>query len=258
METSGWYSIDPLTCVLVPYPPDVDVAIEAAYVANQTDAHLPDFMQMCVGFEKMVQRTPEMPGRRGKRAGVRSVVRAIPGSIVHLQRTNDRWHAASTGDPHTVPPRMGEGSWTWEWCEQVALFHARETSWHEYADDVVKALEEKWTQGGTFEHTITVGLRNFKIVVDRNEAFYRQVDDKYTKGRWVRRGFRPSACEPSSGAILPSIEADDLCALCCESFAATPHWPTTKLYCGHIFHAACVQPVKDSTRRCPMCRSDIS
>lgn len=256
MEPPTWYSVDPSTAQLTPFPPEIDAQIETAYRAHRPDVHLADFMQMRIVFDSMVQMTPEVPGRRGKQAGVRSVVRARPGTEVHVAQVHRNWRTASNGVVQVAPNRMGGGAWIWEWCEQLALFHARESSWHPYAPEVVTAMEGKWARGGDFEHPLTVGLRNLKVVVDRTEPFYTQVDEEYQKMRWVRRRFRPDAQRPH--APTPSPRAGDACALCCEEYDETPHWPTVRVACGHTFHAACLQPVRDSSRRCPLCRSDLA
>lgn len=59
----------------------------------------------------------------------------------------------------------------------------------------------------------------------------------------------------------PDDLAEEVCGLCTEDFAKTPHWPTLRLACSHTFHYSCIQNVLTmaniAARKCPLCRAPL-
>lgn len=210
------------------------------------------------------QTTPAIFGERGKPAGARDVVNVHDGlTTITVYKSGRRWgaraiHPSESKVKNVMP--VERHVVTWQWCTELSLGRAQERHWIPYTDETVSRLEEQWTSGAdTFDVSINVGIRGYVIHVDRANAFWVQNDASHQKSRWVRRIHeRESSAQRRRELMLQDVP-QDVCCLCFDEFSESVHMPRHKTSCGHVFHAACLQPVLDrADARCPLCRCSIT
>lgn len=219
---------------------------------------------------KHYQTTPAIAGAKGKPAGYRSVMRISPTTReLPVWKFPPGWRLypplqergnmpVETGIA-TVPAKE-ETQVVWEWCRSNSIANATEADWISYSDMVQQELEGRFTQGGSFNHFVDIGVRQLEIEVDIREAYYKQHDRTARKVRWVRRVRRAPSILEAQHASLTNGMLDDVCPICQEDFSETSHMPRQTLSCSHQFHHLCLQPVleRNSNAKCPICRSCIA
>lgn len=144
----------------------------------------------------------------------------------------------------------------WEWAASNSSYINDLTVWGSYSNEDTETIENAFNSSET-SVDISIGLRSYKIMFqfdsDNNKscfAIQKCVEDNRT--RWVRRIM-------STPKKFQKPDNEDYCALCCSSFEETSTWPWTTTDCGHVFHTSCFYQfsTKQSSKRCPICRSDI-
>ena len=215
---------------------------------------------------KKMQFTPSISIRNGdrhltKNKGMRSV-HCIDTSVHTTVYFNNRTkHWSFYPDFSTYQKQicnyvhMSESA-IWEWAASNSSDINDLTVWGSYSNDDTETIENAFNSTAT-SIDISIGLRSYKIIFqfdnDNNKscfAIQKCVEDNRT--RWVRRIM-------SVPKIFIKPDNEDYCALCCSSFEETSTWPWTKTNCGHVFHSSCFYQfsIKQSSKKCPICRSNI-
>jgi len=182
---------------------------------------------------------------------------------IHIGEPKERAHqdwaeqVAAAAKPGTVG--------LWEWCRSAGfagLGSIPDSCWGVYSGEQNEEIESAFLRGEP-SVAVSIGIRSYSIVFDTVTSG-RQIDHQFKKKRHIRR--RVMTLEQREEVLRAAVEAlgtqdnklaDADCAICCSSFAETPHMPVVRTMCGHCFHGACVQHQADQQSTCPLCRADV-
>tara|TARA_B100001741_G_C16553305_1_gene600696 strand:+ start:965 stop:1732 length:768 start_codon:yes stop_codon:yes gene_type:complete len=203
---------------------------------------------------RYVQTTPSIASI-GKRSGKRSVIKLSTNctSLAVYQQNNTHWTFFGSNQPSKVlliseSLRHPSSNVVWQWsCKVSALHRIQEMDWISYSQDVCDNIETAFNNNNS-DVSVNIGMKQYEIKFllddDRNHStFGKQCD--YNKERWIRRAMRDF-----THFNTPANE--ESCALCLEFFSDTRHMPWVKTSCNHVFHAVCLDRIRD---RCPLCRT---
>lgn len=161
-----------------------------------------------------------------------------------------------------VPPGMCA---VWEWCrcakiKEGDLDKLVDKDWGIYSKVQNSSIEAAFAAGYP-ETSVEVGVRKYTLYFPiRGLGFSKQKDEKWKTSRWVRRHLHPEAdLDVSTGApvgrTLPMDQ--DTCCLCFDLFNETSEMPIKELCCHHVFHTACLVPIRKGEESCPVCRTPV-
>lgn len=178
------------------------------------------------------------PAVGSKPAGFRSVMRGELGrrATLYWWADRSRWQLERpSGTPDHVQEvalttgGMAASRVAWQWVDLDGdhVQQAREINWHAYSAEAGERLEAAWPAKATA--TLEIGLTEYEV--GRWQGSYgTQTNLRTGAERLVRRG---RTLVPS--ASTPADLEDEACALCQESFAATPEcgtrWRPAALRC---------------------------
>lgn len=147
----------------------------------------------------------------------------------------------------------------WEWClnpEKELQGALADEDWGSYSVELNKSIEEAYN-GGVAMHKVDIGVAGYNVVFDTT-FFGRmvQINPKLSTIRTIRRR-SVSICEAPVKGQRQRYGAEEICALCVESFDDNTTLPVTDLPCAHRFHSVCVAQIAAENRPCPVCRTKI-
>lgn len=258
----AFYHLDPVTGIVEPYTDDVQNILKGKNIPSS-------IFLGSICFHATVhlrasgshyQTTPAFGrGRGGKSIGHREVRRMTPRLLGNLykKRTGDGWRFCSKSDieaqsvqVHNLESKVA----IWQWCSK-SKYSYKNNDWYCYSEYVNDDLEEMWQRDNSdFELNVTTGITTKIVKVNRNEMFYTQQDKDTGNTRLVRRALMNEREVKILRDECKKNCPDDICAICISHFTENTSLPTCNLNCGHIFHQACLAPLKD--KRCPMCRTE--
>jgi hypothetical protein len=256
--------MDPVTGVVEPYSNEIQRILNMKSVPSETFLGSKCF-NATVHLQEdgaHYQTTPAIRSGRGyaKPHGyrqVRKITNNLP-STLYKTHTRHGWRFSSSSGEHVLINYPKNQVAVWQWCTEPS-FTPDADKWVCYETNVNDALEIAWRNEGNdnFELVIQVGISNKRIIINRNNAFFRQHDTEiHTNQRWVRRIFMElsevQSIRDSSSHNCP----DDVCAICLCSYTETAMTPRKTLPCNHIFHHACLAPIIQ--KHCPLCRAPFS
>ncbi len=149
----------------------------------------------------------------------------------------------------------------WQWCSELDIQKATESSWIYYSDEDQERIENAF-QSNECLVQINVGLTAIEIHFSSGSSVYHtqtRTSENGPRTRWVRRVLLSNLEKSEIVTKLEAEQKKDICALCLSEFGDTLLSPTRKLSCGHVFHGMCIQMnIERGHNTCPLCRQIIS